>query len=63
MHKANLCWHEVNESFQREDTVQYSERGEGTDGSVAVKRTLNTRTLKADRTDGRTVCGDYMQHW
>lgn len=55
MHKANLCRHEEDESFQRQDTGQYHDRGEETDGLVAFKRTQNTHTLKADRTDGQFV--------
>lgn len=51
MHTADLCRHEQTESSEREDTVQYHDKGEETGGLVAFKRTQTTHTLKPDRTN------------
>lgn len=35
VHQANLCRHEENESSEREDTVQYHDKGKETGSLVA----------------------------
>lgn len=54
MRTADLCRREQSESSEREDTVQYRDKGEETGGLVAFKRTQDDTDTKA-RQDSYSV--------